>query len=294
MMLKTKLHKAGFIITSFMLMAAASGSKNQHPVDTIETGTKTIITGKHDAHEFDSTGLCICLPELSEEQLVTAPRIQMNAQAAAFSAKYLKEGSYFLGKLKAKSDPYFNMIDSVFTKYNIPVEMKYLAVVESKLDNRIVSTAGAAGLWQFMASPARTFGLKVNGKIDERRNNYKSTVAAAKCIQYLHNMFDDWLLTLAAYNSGPGRVQSAIKKSGSRDFWVLQKYLPLETRRHVMKFISTHYFFEGHGSIVTMSKAETDLHVKAVETFVSAYKQKAGDEEQITIPVAASETDFGL
>lgn len=284
MMLKTKLHKAGFIITSFMLMAAASGSRNQYPGETTEAGTDAVTTGKHYAHEFDSTGLCICLPELSEEQLTAAPRIQMNAQAAVFSAKYLKDGSYFLGKLKTKSAPFFSMIDSVFTQQGIPVEMKYLAVVESKLDNRIVSTAGAAGLWQFMASPARTFGLKVNGKTDERRNNYKSTVAAAKCIRYLHNMFDDWLLTLAAYNSGPARVKSAIKKSGSRDFWVLQKYLPLETRRHVMKFISTHYFFEGHGSIVTMSKAETESHVKAVEVFISKYKQVNDEEELIVTP----------
>ncbi len=283
MMLKTKLHKAGFIITSFMLMAAASGNNTQPSGDSSVVCTDAIIS-KHDVHEFDSTGLCICLPQLSEEELGAAPRIQLNAQAASFASKYIKDGGLFMGKIKTKSSHYFDMIDSVFTKYDIPVEMKYLAVVESRLDNRIISTAGATGLWQFMASPARTFGLKVNGKVDERKNNYKSTVAAAKCIRYLHDMFGDWLLTLAAYNSGPARVKSAMKKSGSRDFWVLQKYLPLETRRHVLKFISTHYFFEGHGSMVTMTKAETEAHINAVEAFVQLQKP-VNTEESIQTEV---------
>jgi membrane-bound lytic murein transglycosylase D len=117
----------------------------------------------------------------------------------------------------------------------------------------------------------------VSGKNDERRNTYKSTVAAAKCLIYLHNMFDDWLLTLAAYNSGPARVLSAIKKSGSRNFWVLQKYLPLETRKHVKKFIAIHYYFEGHGSLTTLTKAETKAHIDDVADFMKKQELQKND-----------------
>ena len=131
-----------------------------------------------------------------------------------------------------------------------------------------------------MPATARQFGLKINGKNDERKHSYKSTVAAARCLNYLHGIFDDWLLTLAAYNSGPGTVLSAIKKSGSRNFWVLQKYLPLETRNHVKKFIALHYYFEGHGSLATLTKSETKAHISAVATFVE--KQKESLQDSIT------------
>lgn len=160
------------------------------------------------------------------------------------------------------------------------MELKYLAVVESKLDSRITSGAGAAGLWQFMPVAAKSFGLRINGKQDDRRNEYKSTVAAAKCLIYLNGIFDDWLLTLAAYNSGPAKVLSAIRKSGSRNYWKLEKWLPAETRKHVKKFISVHYHFEGHGSLVTMTQDEKLAHTIAVDLF-----RKHTDNQADSIPV---------
>jgi membrane-bound lytic murein transglycosylase D len=194
----------------------------------------------------------------------------MNKQASLFVNHYLDENSFFLEKIRAKSESSFRIIDEVFTRHGLPVELKYLAVIESKLNSNAVSGAGAAGLWQLMPVAAKQFGLKVNGKIDERRNARKSTEAAAKCIRYLHRMFDDWLLTLAAYNAGPGRVLSAIKRSGSRNFWVLQQYLPDETRKHVKKFIAMHYFFEGQGSLTTLTKAETKNHQQEVAEFLAS------------------------
>lgn len=267
-MLKTKLHKAGFIITSFMLMAAASGN-NKNTVAEIKMVSSVATEDSLSAtkHVFDTAGLCICLPELSAAEMVNAPRIRLQEQARTYVQAHLRENAFYYDKIKAKKGAVFTLIDKVFTEFQVPVEMKYLAVVESKLDSRISSSAGAAGLWQFMPVPAKSFGLRINGKQDDRRNDYKSTVAAAKCLLYLNGIFDDWLLTLAAYNSGPGRVQSAIRKSGSRNYWELEKWLPVETRNHVKKFISVHYHFEGHGSLVTMTKEETTAHSNAVSLF---------------------------
>lgn len=269
-MLKTKLHKAGFIITSFMLMAAASGNKYITPAElnpaAIALPGDSLVIIKH---AFDTAGLCTCLPDLTEAEMEKAPRIYLQEEARLFVESHLRENGFYYDKIKAKSGPVFSIIDKVFTEYQIPVELKYLAIVESKLDSRIVSSAGAAGLWQFMPVAAKSFGLRISGKQDDRRNDYKSTVAAAKCLIYLNGLFDDWLLTLAAYNSGPARVLSAIKKSGSRNYWVLEKWLPAETRKHVKKFISVHYHFEGHGSLATMTRAETLAHTKAVDDFMS-------------------------
>ncbi len=266
-MLKKKLHKAGFVITSFLLMAAASGKMDPVSFPVVSHDSLLKKETAYTDHAFDSTGLCICMPELSASQKENAPRVFLAEPARQFVTTHLQENGTYYGKIRQKSGPIFKMIEEIFSANAIPAELRYLAVVESKLDNRIVSSAGASGLWQLMPQAARSFGLRVNGKADERKNNYKSTVAAARCIRYLHNLFDDWLLTVAAYNAGPGRVQTAIKKSGSRDFWKLEKFLPAETRKHVRKFISVHYFFEGHGSLVTMSHEETSRHISAVEAF---------------------------
>jgi membrane-bound lytic murein transglycosylase D len=279
MFTKGKLYKIGIVAASFIFMAATPGRKDVISYADATASCRIMLSDSslRMIHAFDAEGLCTCLPELSHEEMTHAPRTGLNKQAAAFINEYNGKNDFYLAKIKAKSAPYFKIIDEVFSQYNLPVELKYLAVIESKLDNKIVSGAGAAGLWQLMPSAARSFGLKVNGKNDERKNSNKSTVAAAKCLTYLHNMFDDWLLTLAAYNCGPGGVLKAIKKSGSRNFWVLQNYLPLETRKHVKKFIAMHYYFEGHGSLTTLTKAETKTHIDAVASFVKKQEEQKAD-----------------
>jgi membrane-bound lytic murein transglycosylase D len=168
----------------------------------------------------------------------------LNANVVKFTHAYLKKNSYGLAKLKKRDKPSFKVIHSVFIKYDIPLELKYLAVVESNLKNDLVSRTGAKGLWQFMPATAREHGLKITEDHDERLHVYKSSVAAAKYLKQLYDEFGDWLLVVAAYNSGPGHVHRAIRKSGSNDFWELQNFLPKETRNHVKKFISVHYYFE--------------------------------------------------
>ncbi len=187
---------------------------------------------------------------------VVAKTIRLNPRALSFVENYTAKNKKHLMSIKAKGLPYFNLIDEIFEQHGIPVELKYLSVIESQLKTSAVSHAGAVGPWQFMPATAKNYGLKITKYKDERRDYTKSTHAAAKYLKYLYNEFGDWLLVIAAYNSGPGYVYSAIKKSKSRNFWDLQYYLPQESRNHVKKFIGAHYIYEGTGGICTLTKAE--------------------------------------
>ncbi|MBK8609957.1 MAG: lytic transglycosylase domain-containing protein [Chitinophagaceae bacterium] len=180
---------------------------------------------------------------------------QVNPNAESYMQDYLAAHSKSLIQMKGWGQPYFNLIDNVLSQYGLPKELKYLAVIESNLSARATSWVGAGGPWQFMPYTAREYGLVVNNVLDERRDYYKSTHAAARYLLTLYGQMKDWLLVIAAYNGGPGRVYSAIKNSGSRNFWSLQYYLPAESRNHVKKFIATHYIMEGTGGVTTSVNA---------------------------------------
>jgi membrane-bound lytic murein transglycosylase D len=184
--------------------------------------------------------------------------VKLNPMAVSFVEDYTVQNTDMLSKMKTWGRPYFDLMDQVLAKHNLPTELKYLSVIESELKSNATSWVGAKGPWQFMPGTARELGLKVNRSVDERKDYAKSTEAAAKYLTNLHNIFNDWLLVIASYNCGPGPVLSAIKKSGSRNFWALQNYLPTESRNHVKKFIATHYIMQGDGSITTLTKAETE------------------------------------
>lgn len=173
---------------------------------------------------------------------------QVNPYAENYMQDYLKMHGKYLLQLKSNSLSYFNYIDGILSQYGLPKELKYLAVIESNLKSNALSVAGARGPWQFMDYTARDFGLQVNHYVDDRTDYYKSTNAAARYLLSLYKDLKDWLLVIAAYNGGPGRVYSAIRKSGSRNFWNLQYYLPEESRNHVKKFIATHYIMEASNS----------------------------------------------
>jgi membrane-bound lytic murein transglycosylase D len=181
---------------------------------------------------------------------------KLNPRAVNFVQDYMVKNTKDLESMKRWGKPYFSTIDVVLTKYGLPCELKYLAVIESELKPTAKSWAGAVGPWQLMPATARLLGLKVTRKVDERRNYAKSTAAAAKYLRSLYNEFGDWLLVIAAYNGGDGNILSAIKRSGSQDFWKLQYFLPTESRNHVKKFIATHYIFEGQGGVTTLTKNE--------------------------------------
>lgn len=208
---------------------------------------------------------------ISEEPvLAISATIGLNKKADAFVKKYLKEYDRTLVVAKKRSESVFTIMDSVFTKFDLPVELKYMAVVESNLKTSVRSQAGASGIWQFMPLTAKTLGLKTTNKYDERLHVYKSTVAAARYMKQLYAEFGDWLLAVAAYNAGSGRVHQAIRHAGNRDFWQLQSFLPAETRNHIKRFIGVHYYFEGKGSLVTLTKAETLQHNKTMAEFMAS------------------------
>jgi membrane-bound lytic murein transglycosylase D len=182
--------------------------------------------------------------------------VKLNPQAIAFVEDYMENNTTKLTRMKSWGKRYFDVMDNILTSHGLPKQLKYLSVIESELNLYAVSWMGAVGPWQFMPETARGFGLRVSRTTDDRVDFYKSTHAAARYLTYLYGLYNDWLLVIAAYNGGPGNVNSAIRKSGSRNFWALQYHLPTESRIHVKKFIATHYIMEGNGSVTTLTKKE--------------------------------------
>lgn len=174
----------------------------------------------------------------------------MNDFVMDFTRRYMEQHDKTLEVVKKRGEDHFSLIDNVLEQNNIPKELKYLAVIESALNHNAISRVGAVGPWQFMASTARLMGLTVSKKRDERKDVYKSTFAAAKYLNYLYDQLNDWLLVVAAYNSGPTPVQRAMQKSGSSNFWDIKPYLPKETQGHVMAFIATASIFENMSKFI--------------------------------------------
>jgi len=268
-MLKRKLVRAGLFGNGLLfIIATVNGTHDQQPRNPAKKVEVDPFIRQLQA--FDSS--FIDINEFPDTVLANAPRIQLSSRTAKFVKDYNKKNNEALEKIRERGDRYFPLMDSIFSLYNLPLELKYLAAIESELKPKAVSHVGAVGPWQLMPSTARDLSLKIRGKYDERTNYYKSTVAAAKYLRDLFNQFGDWLLVIAAYNSGPGKIQWAIKKSGSHNFWRLQNLLPAETRGHVKRFIATHYFFEDCGGITTLTKTETAAYKKAVGEFIAKQK----------------------
>ncbi len=164
---------------------------------------------------------------------------KMNTYVIDYVKKYMTNYGGRLNTVSGRGTSTFPVIDRVLKTHSIPKELKYLAVIESALNKNATSPVGAVGYWQFMESTAKLMGLTVNGRRDERTDLSKSTHAAAKYLSYLYDQLDDWLLVVAAYNSGPRPVINAMKRTGKDDFWSIKSYLPKETQNHVMAFVAT-------------------------------------------------------
>jgi membrane-bound lytic murein transglycosylase D len=193
---------------------------------------------------------------------------QVNPHAEPYMQDYLKKHSKYLYQMRSTALPYFNIIENIFKGYGLPPEMKYLAVIESGLKTNATSWVGAAGPWQFMPETGIQYGLVVNKYQDDRRDYFKSTRAAALMLLELYAKYHDWLLVIAAYNGGSGRVNHAIKKANSKSFWDLQYYLPEESRNHVKKFIATHYVMEGQTFNSKAAESKNKLTDEEIENSV--------------------------
>ena len=279
-MLKRKLVRSGLFGNALLIILAVVHSSNTQFV----LSSRPVINDTS-IHWLRFDPELLQLTGHTEMDVLNAPVITLNKQAVKFVDAYMAKNNGLLSGIKDKYPTYFKTMDEVLTRYKLPTQLKYLAIIESELNTHAVSRVGAKGPWQLMPGTARILDLKVSKKYDERTHLYKSTVAASKYLRDLYNLFEDWPLVIAAYNCGPAPVYKAIKKSGSRNFWKLQHYLPEETRGHVKKFIATHYYFEGHGSIVTLTKDERIAHTRAMFAFVEKQNkllEEKLNEEQAT------------
>ena len=201
--------------------------------------------------------------------------VEYNEALESVIKTYLKNRRKSLQRLINLSDFYFPMFEQELDKHNLPLELKYLAIVESALNPRARSRVGATGLWQFMFPTGKMFGMDVSSYVDERSDPLRSTKAACKYLSSLFTVFKDWDLALAAYNSGPGNVSKAIRRSGGEtNYWRIRHNLPRETAGYVPAFLATMYIFEYAEELGfntnKMKKPyfETDtIHIKQTLTF---------------------------
>lgn len=179
---------------------------------------------------------------------------------------YTNHRRLMLSRVLGLSELYFPMIEEELEKNDMPMELKYLPIVESAMNNTVRSRAGAVGMWQFMYRTGKYLGLEINSYIDERRDPVKATETAIKYLKYLHGIYDDWLLALAAYNAGPGNVNKAIRRSGGKkNFWEIQGALPRETRNYIPSFMAVTYLME-HASDHNLYPIKPNFSVRYYDT----------------------------
>jgi membrane-bound lytic murein transglycosylase D len=184
---------------------------------------------------------------LAEMDAKSPFNIEYNPGLENIIKSFLKNRKKSFGRLMAISEYYFPMFEEALAAKNIPLEIKYLAIVESALDPKAVSRVGATGLWQFMYHTGKQYNLNIDSYVDERRDPLKSSQAAAEYMSKMYTIFGDWDLVLASYNSGPGNVSKAIRRSGGQqNFWNIKKHLPKETQGYVPAFLATMYIYEYH------------------------------------------------
>ena len=189
-----------------------------------------------------------------------------NPVVKRYLERYLKFGTSRLSRMMAHGQYFFPMFEEHLDKYNMPLEIKYLAVVESALNPKARSYVGATGLWQFMYGTGKIYDLKVNSYVDDRNDPLKSTEAACQYMLKMYDVFKDWNLVLAAYNSGPGNVRKAIRRSGGKtSYWEIRPFLPRETSAYVPLFIAASYAME-YGHLYGIGPADIPVYYMETDT----------------------------
>ena len=176
------------------------------------------------------------------QQLPTVIDMPYNQIVRSYIDMYMQRRRGLMETLLGRSIYYMPIFEQALEKEGLPLELKYLPIIESALRPDATSRAGAAGLWQFMVATGRLMGLEVNSLVDERRDPYKSSEAAARYLKQMYDIYHDWHLVIASYNCGPGNVNKAIRRSGGKtDYWEIYNFLPRETRGYVPAFIAANY-----------------------------------------------------
>ena len=197
-------------------------------------------------------------PEFTPEEYIerlrrmpTVMEMGYNEIVQRFIDRYMARLRHSVSYMLGAANFYVPIFEEALEAYQVPLELKYLPVIESALNPRAVSRVGATGLWQFMLGTGKQYGLEINSLVDERRDPVRSSYAAARYLRDLYRIFGDWNLVIAAYNCGPGNINKAIHRSGGeKDYWRLYPYLPAETRGYVPAFIAANYamtYFCEHG-----------------------------------------------
>jgi len=219
--------------------------KELYKSDLFEDVYNSVANQEFDPVDYDELPTEVLKQRLKELDARTPFKVEYNPSLESVIKQYLKNRRGTLERLMGLSEYYFPMFEQELDKNNLPLELKYLAVIESALNPSAQSRVGATGLWQFMYPTGKMFGLDVSSYVDERSDPIMATEAACKYLKSLNNSFNDWDLALAAYNSGPGNVSKAIRRSGGRtNYWNLRDYLPRETAGYVPAFLATMYIFE--------------------------------------------------
>ncbi|MEN8137605.1 MAG: LysM peptidoglycan-binding domain-containing protein [Bacteroidota bacterium] len=228
---------------------------------------------------------------LKDLNTMTPLDLDYNPVVKNYINTYLYKRSSQMERMMGLAEYYYPMFEEVLDKYNIPLELKHLAIVESALNPRAKSRVGASGLWQFMYGTGKMYGLKVSSYVDERYDPLRSTEAAAKLMSNLYKMFGDWNLVLAAYNSGPGNVKKAIRRSGGyRNYWYIRPYLPRETRGYVPAFIAVNYVMY-YGAEHNLKVVTPKVSYYQTDTIVVKEKITL-DQVSTQINMPASELEF--
>lgn len=197
----------------------------------------------------DTTALCHSDSLMSDRlsKIVTVVPLAFNSKVGSFIELYSVKRKKSSAAMLGLAQYYFPWMQAIFDKYDVPEELIYLTIIESGLNPNAVSKAGATGIWQFMYGTGKLYGLEVNTFVDDRRDPYKATDAAARHLKDLYNMFGDWGLAISAYNCGAGNVRKAIARSGGKQtFWEVSPYLPRETQNYFPLYIGALYLMKYH------------------------------------------------
>ena len=270
--------------------ALANDSLVVTPIDSIDTPIFfDEALAVLDTTECSSDTLISDLPDsVYKARLQALPfviEVPYNEVVRRYIQRYVKHSPRQLASLQRKAEYYFPLFEDILGKHNLPYELCYLAVVESALNPQAHSHMGAAGLWQFMPSTGKIYGLEVNSLVDERMDPLRSTEAACRFLKSLYGIFNDWNLAIAAYNCGPGNVNKAIHQAGGkRDFWSIYPFLPSETRAYLPLFIAAAYamnYADVHG--ICPADLQITMKTDTIVTYERQHLQQVADNLNIPL-----------